>query len=127
MLPYYSMPPYAGGNYLTEQSIRGYNYPFSTAYAASPVVDGYYPSTQAMVPPPEEKEHRIGFFEWLSELDVVDSTLILAGICLTVLFVCGMVTGLIQDGMRAIERKENEERPNFFQRLFQGKNKARKL
>jgi hypothetical protein len=126
MLPY-ANNPYASGNYLSQQAMLGYNYPFSTPNpdlspwrSGTGIVayqpDVYSPATVTEIPPPHYRKP--GLMDWLSTLDVVDGTLILAGIGLTVLFVVGMVVELVKDAVRLWERNERRKQGNFFQRLF---------
>ena len=130
MLPPYMAQPYTSGNYLTEQSMRGANYPFSVA---NPAVSPWgttgpgdvYLSTNATQTMEPTNRHRRGLGDWINTLDVVDGTLVITGICLTVLFAVSMVVELFRDVGRWVGKQEKEEKKrqrakqgNFIQRIF---------
>jgi len=122
MLPYMTQQPYASGTYLTDQAmIRGSNYPFSIPNpAASPWGGGdVYTSSNLVVQPPCEHRGRLGgLIEWITTLDPVDGTLVMAGIGMTVLFIVSMVVEAVKDLGRTWERNEKRKQGNFFQRSF---------
>ncbi len=121
MLPY-MMQPYASGTYLTDQAMmRGSNYPFSQPNpSVSPWGGGdVYSRSNLVVQPPCERRGRLGgLIEWITTLDPVDGTLVMAGIGMTVLFIVSMVVEAFRDATLTWERDRERERGNFFQRLF---------
>ena len=119
MLPPYMTQPYASGTYLTDQAmIRGSNYPFSLPNPASSPWGGgdVYTRSNVMIPPP--CQHNMGLIDWITTLDPVDGTLVMAGIGMTVLFIVSMVVEAVRDLGRVWERDRKRKRGNFFQRLF---------
>lgn len=121
MIPY-MMQPYASGNYLTDQAmIRGANYPFSFPNRASSPWGGgdVYTSSHVMIPPQCQHRGRLrGLIEWITTLDPVDGTLVIAGISMTVLFIVSMVVEAFRDAARTWEANEKRNEGNSFQRSF---------
>jgi hypothetical protein len=122
MLPYMTQQPYASGTYLTDQAmIRGANYPFSLSNPSVSPWGGadVYTSSNVMIPPQCQHRGRLrGLIDWITTLDPVDGTLVMAGISMTVLFIVSMVVEAFRDAVRTWEANEKRKEGNSFQRSF---------